>query len=146
MSANGPLLIEVTRDVSVELPEAELSWRFSRSSGPGGQHVNTSSTAAELTFDVAGSPSLPQSLRDRALRRLAGRLVDGTVTIRAEEFRSQLRNREAARDRLTELLRTALAPPPKRRKATRPSRGAVERRLESKKRRSTLKEGRRRDW
>ncbi|MDX6738171.1 alternative ribosome rescue aminoacyl-tRNA hydrolase ArfB [Actinocorallia sp. A-T 12471] len=143
---SGPLHVAVTPGVSVEIPEAELGWRFSRSSGPGGQHVNTSATAAELIFDVAGSAALPPPLRDRALRRLAGRLVDGTVTIRAEEYRSQLRNREAARERLADLLRTALAPPPKRRKATRPSRGAVERRLENKKRRSTLKEGRRRDW
>ncbi|GAB2816329.1 alternative ribosome rescue aminoacyl-tRNA hydrolase ArfB [Actinocorallia aurea] len=146
MSASEPLRIDVTSDVSVVVPETELSWRFSRSSGPGGQHVNTSSTAAELTFDVAGSPSIPENLRDRALRRLAGRLVAGAVTIRAEEFRSQLRNREAARERLADLLRTALAPPPKKRKATRPSRGAVQRRLDNKKRRSTLKEGRRRDW
>ncbi|MCD0450379.1 aminoacyl-tRNA hydrolase [Actinocorallia sp. API 0066] len=142
MSASGPLEV----NASVVIPEAELSWRFSRSSGPGGQHVNTSATAAELTFDIAASPSLPPALRDRALRRLAGRLAHGTVTIRAEEHRSQLRNREAARERLAELLRTATAPPPRPRKPTRTPRGVIERRLENKKRRAALKESRRRDW
>ena len=86
---------------SVVIPDAELSWRFSRSSGPGGQHVNTSDSAAELSFDLAGTPSLPQPYKDRALRRLAGRLIDGVITIRAEEHRSQLRNREAAKERLS---------------------------------------------
>ncbi|WP_106402343.1 alternative ribosome rescue aminoacyl-tRNA hydrolase ArfB [Actinocorallia populi] len=142
MSATGQIPISG----SVAIPEAELSWRFSRSSGPGGQHVNTSATAAELSFDVANSPSLPDPLRDRALQRLAHRLVNGVLTIRAEEYRSQLRNRDAARERLAALLRDAIAPPPRRRRPTKPSKGMIERRLENKKRRSTLKEGRRRDW
>lgn len=127
---------------SVVIPDAELRWRFSRSSGPGGQHVNTSDTAAELSFDVAGSPSLPQTYKDRALRRLAGRLVDGVLTIRAEEHRSQLRNREAAKARLGALLGEATAPPPKPRRPTKPSRRVRERRLENKRRRGEIKRGR----
>jgi ribosome-associated protein len=121
------------------IPEAELSWRFSRSSGPGGQHVNTSDTRAELSFDVAGSPSLPPPLRARALERLGGRLVDGVLTVSASEHRSQLRNREAAEDRLAGILREAVAAPPRARRATRPSRAARERRLESKKHRGQIK-------
>lgn len=142
MSATGPLPITG----SVVLPDAELLWRFSRSSGPGGQHVNTSSTAAELSFDVAGSPSLPEPLRERALARLGGRLAGGVVTIRAEEFRSQLRNREAARMRLAQLLREAIAAPPRQRRPTKPSRGAVERRIQAKKQRAQLKSTRRREF
>lgn len=124
---------------SISIPEAELRWRFSRSSGPGGQHVNTSATAAELSFDVATSPSLPEHLRQRALERLAGRLVDGVVTIRAEEFRSQFRNRQAACNRLIALLAEATAPPPKSRRPTKPSRRARERRLAGKRHRGEIK-------
>ncbi|MGH3388680.1 MAG: alternative ribosome rescue aminoacyl-tRNA hydrolase ArfB [Actinomadura sp.] len=127
---------------SVVIPAAELSWRFSRSSGPGGQHVNTSSTAAELSFDLAASPSLPGPLKERALTRLAGRLVGGVLTIRAEEHRSQLRNREAARARLSALLADATAPPPNKRRPTRPSKGVQERRLAGKRRRADLKRSR----
>ncbi|MEO5875082.1 MAG: alternative ribosome rescue aminoacyl-tRNA hydrolase ArfB [Streptosporangiaceae bacterium] len=130
---------------SVVIPDSELSWRFSRSSGPGGQHVNTSSTAAELSFDVAGSPSLTDVYRERALERLAGRLVNGVITIRAEEYRSQLRNRDAACERLAAVLRAATAPPPRKRRPTKPSRGATQRRLEEKKRRSQTKRLRRSD-
>jgi ribosome-associated protein len=130
---------------SVVIPDSELSWRFSRSSGPGGQHVNTSSTAAELSFDVANSPSLSETFRERALERLANRLVDGVVTIRAEEYRSQLRNRDAACERLAALLRDATAPPPRKRRPTKPSRGATQRRLDDKKRRSQTKKLRRSD-
>lgn len=127
---------------SVVIPDGELRWRFSRSSGPGGQHVNTSDTAAELSFDVAGSKALPEAYRERALQRLAGRLVDGVVTIRAEEFRSQLRNRDAAKERLATLLGEATAPPPRPRRATKPSRRAKERRLAAKKQRGNIKKGR----
>jgi ribosome-associated protein len=127
---------------SVAIPDTELRWRFSRSSGPGGQHVNTSDTAAELSFDVAGSPTLPQPYKDRALQRLAGRLVNGVLTIRAEESRSQLRNREAAKERLSALLSEATAPPPKPRRPTKPSRRAQARRIEGKRRRGDLKRGR----
>ncbi|WP_329244106.1 alternative ribosome rescue aminoacyl-tRNA hydrolase ArfB [Actinoallomurus sp. NBC_01490] len=127
---------------SVVIPDSELSWRFSRSSGPGGQHVNTSDTAAELSFDVAGSPALPEPYRERALHRLSGRLVGGVLTVRAEEHRSQLRNREAAKERLAALLNEATAPPPKTRRPTKPSRRVQARRLENKRRRGELKRGR----
>ena len=85
---------------SLALPERELRWRFSRASGPGGQGVNTTDSRVELSFDVADSPSVPEPLRARALARLAGRLVDGVLTVVAAEHRSQLRNRAAARERL----------------------------------------------
>lgn len=124
---------------SVAIPAAELQWRFSRSSGPGGQHVNKTSSAAELLFDVAGSPSLPEPYRARALRRLAGRLVDGVLTVRAEENRSQWRNRQIAQERLAAILREATAPEPAARRATKPGRGAVERRLRGKQHRAETK-------
>ncbi|WP_242909132.1 alternative ribosome rescue aminoacyl-tRNA hydrolase ArfB [Actinomadura terrae] len=130
---------------SVSVPESELRWRFSRSSGPGGQHVNTSATAAELSYDVAAS-SLPEPYKTRALERLAGRLVRGVLTIRAEEFRSQLRNRDAARARLAAILAEATAPPPKKRVPKKIPRGINERRLENKKRRSNVKRSRSRRW
>jgi ribosome-associated protein len=135
----GPL--QVTSRVAV--PEAELSWRFSRSSGPGGQSVNTTDSRAELSFDVARSPSLPDGLRERALQRLAGRLVDGVLTVAASEQRSQLQNREEAERRLAQLLREAVAAPPKQRRPTRPTRGSKERRLKVKRQRSQLKQARR---
>ncbi|MEU4676044.1 alternative ribosome rescue aminoacyl-tRNA hydrolase ArfB [Micromonospora sp. NPDC023737] len=127
------------------VPAAELRERFSRSSGPGGQGVNTADTRVELSFDLANSPSLPESLRTRALERLAGRLVDGVLTITASEHRAQLANREAARERLAALLREAISPPPPPRRPTRPSRGAKERRLADKKRQSQRKRERRVD-
>lgn len=125
------------------IPSAELSERFSRSSGPGGQGVNTTDSRVELSFDVAGSASVPESLRARMLDRLSSRLVDGVVTITASEHRSQLMNREAARARLTMLLLEAAAPPPAKRRPTKPSRGSKERRLASKKRRGEVKRTRR---
>jgi ribosome-associated protein len=138
----------VTGDLRVNarltIPAGELQWRFSRSSGPGGQSVNTADSRAELSFDVAGSPSLGSTYRARALERLSGRLVDGVVTVSSQTERSQLRNREAAMDRLAGLLREAVAPPPAPRRATRPTRAAKERRLESKKQRGSTKAMRRR--
>ena len=125
---------------SLVLPERELHWRFSRASGPGGQGVNTTDSRVELSFDVAGSPSLPEPLRDRALDRLAGRLVDGVLTVVAAEPRSQLRNRATARARLAALLREAIAPDPPRRRPTRPSAGSQRRRLDDKARHSRLKQ------
>ncbi|MDW5324099.1 alternative ribosome rescue aminoacyl-tRNA hydrolase ArfB [Plantactinospora sp. KLBMP9567] len=127
------------------IPEAELHWRFSRSSGPGGQGVNTTDSRAELSFDVANSTALPERLKARALDRLGGRLSDGVLTVTASEHRAQLRNREAAQARLTALLADAIAPPPPPRRPTKPSRGAKERRLAEKKRRSQLKQLRRPD-
>ncbi|MDT3441281.1 MULTISPECIES: alternative ribosome rescue aminoacyl-tRNA hydrolase ArfB [unclassified Pseudofrankia] len=125
------------------LPETELRWRFSRSSGPGGQGVNTTDSRAEVRFDVARSPAIPEPLRERALARLAGRLVDGDLVVTSSEQRSQLRNREAALDRLVALLHDATAPPPRRRRPTKPTRGSVERRLDTKRRRSATKRTRR---
>nr|WP_269205316.1 alternative ribosome rescue aminoacyl-tRNA hydrolase ArfB [Motilibacter aurantiacus] len=125
------------------VPAAELSWRFSRSSGPGGQSVNTTDSRVELTYDLAASAALPAPLKARALQRLEGRLVDGAVVVVASEQRSQLRNREAARARLRDLLLEATAPPPRPRRATRPTRGSVERRLKAKKARSDVKRMRR---
>lgn len=127
---------------SVSLPEAELMWRFSRSSGPGGQHVNTSDSQVELRFDLANTDALPEVWKQRALERLASRLVDGVVSVRASEHRSQWRNREMAATRLAALLAEATAPPPKPRRATKIPRGINERRLRNKKQRSDTKRGR----
>ena len=125
------------------IPDGELHERFSRSSGPGGQSVNTTDSRVELSFDVLRSPTLPERERNRALERLASRLTDGVVTVAAENERSQLMNREAARARLAALLRDAIAPPPPPRVATKPTRGARERRLETKRRRAQVKRNRR---
>ncbi|MET8990345.1 alternative ribosome rescue aminoacyl-tRNA hydrolase ArfB [Nonomuraea wenchangensis] len=131
----GPLVV----NDAVVIPDAELVWRFSRSSGPGGQGVNTTDSRVELTFDVAASTALPPALKQRALDRLGS----STVTIAASEYRSQLRNREAATQRLAQRLREAIAPPPKRRRPTKPSKGSVERRIAAKKQRSDVKRLRR---
>jgi ribosome-associated protein len=136
----------VTIEVTVRgrvIPPEELSWRFSRSPGPGGQSVNTSETRVELSFDLAGSDALPAVLKDRALRALDGRTTDGVITVAASENRSQLRNREAAAARMSALLTEATAPPPRPRRPTRPSRAARERRLADKQRRSEIKRLRR---
>ncbi|MFF1376475.1 alternative ribosome rescue aminoacyl-tRNA hydrolase ArfB [Streptomyces sp. NPDC058308] len=135
---SGPYVIRG----SVSLPEAELMWRFSRSSGPGGQHVNTSDSQVELRFDLANTDALPDVWKQRALERLASRLVDGVVSVRASEHRSQWRNREMAAARLASLLAEATAPPPKPRRATKIPRGINERRLRTKKQRSETKRGR----
>jgi ribosome-associated protein len=140
---SGPYVIRG----SVSLPEAELMWRFSRSSGPGGQHVNTSDSQVELRFDLAATDALPEVWKDRALQRLESRLVGGVVTVRASEHRSQWRNRETALVRLASLLAEATAPPPKPRRKTRIPRGINERRLREKKQRGDTKRGRSgRDW
>jgi ribosome-associated protein len=128
---------------SVLIPEAELGWRFSRSSGPGGQGVNTTDSRVELVFDVAASTAFTPDQRERVHQRLSRRLVDGAVTVVAAEHRSQLRNREAARIRLAAMLRAALAPDPPNRRPTRPSRAARERRLADKRRRTLTKRLRR---
>ncbi|PZS12522.1 MAG: aminoacyl-tRNA hydrolase [Pseudonocardiales bacterium] len=125
------------------MPEAELGWRFSRSSGPGGQGVNTTDSRVELIFDVAASTALTEQQRARVLQRLSNRLVNGVLTVVASEYRSQLRNREAARARLDAMLRAALAPDPPTRRPTRPSRAARERRLADKRRRMLIKRLRR---
>jgi ribosome-associated protein len=128
----------------LEIPDHELSWRFSRSSGPGGQSVNTTDSRVELSFDLARSTALPDHLRERALSRLGGRLAGGVLTIAASEYRSQHRNREAAAARLVTVLTEALAPPPKTRKKSRPSWASQERRLAGKRRRGETKALRRR--
>lgn len=135
----GP--IRVTRTVVV--PERELRWRFSRSSGPGGRSVDTTDSRVELSLDLRTTTALGPIQRARVLERLRRRLVDGVLTITASEHRSQLQNREAAVGRLTEVLRSALAPTPPPRKPTRASRAAVERRLAEKRRRAETKRLRR---
>ncbi|TCC64646.1 aminoacyl-tRNA hydrolase [Kribbella pittospori] len=123
----------------VVIPDSELAWRFSRSSGPGGQSVNTTDSRVELSFDVAATTALSDVLKARALERLGSRLVDGVVTIAASEYKSQWRNREAARERLVALIREAIAPPPRKRRPTKPSKSSVRRRLDDKKRRGQTK-------
>jgi ribosome-associated protein len=130
---------------SVVIPEAELSWRFSRSSGPGGQGVNTTDSRVELLFDVARTTALGPTLRARALDRLSGRLVDGVLSVTASEHRSQLRNREAAERRLVAELAAAIQPPARPRRPTTATRASVERRLAAKKHRAEIKRMRRPD-
>ncbi|CAM3985079.1 alternative ribosome rescue aminoacyl-tRNA hydrolase ArfB [Nocardiopsis rhodophaea] len=125
--------------VRVVLVDSELRWRFSRSGGPGGQHVNTSDTRVALSLDLTSTAALTEDQRQRALRRLEGRLVGGVLTVTAADSRSQSRNRELARERLTAVLAEAAAPGPRARRATRPGRAAKERRLKSKRRRAELK-------
>jgi ribosome-associated protein len=126
-------------DAGLTIPESELSWRFSRSSGPGGQGVNTADSRVELVWDAAHSAVLSPIQRERLLDHLSGRLVDGVLTIAASEHRAQLRNRDAARARLATIVAGALRPPPPSRRPTTPSRGAKERLLKAKKRRADLK-------
>lgn len=126
------------------IPEGELEYRATRSSGPGGQHVNTSSTRIELVWDVAGSPTLHEDDRVRLLEKLAPRLdTAGRLRLVAQGERSQLRNRDAATARLIDVVRKALVVP-KRRKATRPTAASREKRLQQKRQRSTLKRDRKR--
>jgi ribosome-associated protein len=129
----------------VEIPEGELRWRFSRSSGPGGQGVNTTDSRVELSWDLEATTALRPALKERARERLGNRLVDGVLTVVASEHRAQLRNREAALERLADLVARAIEPPPPPRRATRPSRGAKERRISAKKRRGEIKRLRRPD-
>jgi ribosome-associated protein len=129
--------VRITPELAI--PVAELEFRASRSSGPGGQGVNTTDSRVELRFDLAGSPSLPPEAKARALRRLGPRLDSGGVLrVVAQTQRSQLANRRAAIDRFTELLSAALATP-RPRHPTRPTRAATARRVESKRRRSATK-------
>ena len=143
--APGGVVIRPTRGApgGLLIPDAELAERFSRSSGPGGQSVNTTDSRVELSWDVAGSAALTGIQRERLLERLAGRLVDGVLTIAAAEHRSQFQNRSAARRRLQDLVTDALAPPSPSRRATKPSRAAKARRVDAKRRRAEVKAGRR---
>ena len=133
-------MLQVTPHIAIE--ESEIDERFVRSSGPGGQNVNKVSTAVQLRFDVERSPSLDDRVRQR-LRGLAGsRLTaDGVLVIEARRHRTQAQNREDARERLIELVREAAKKPTKRR-ATRPTRAARERRIEGKRQRSERKQSR----
>jgi ribosome-associated protein len=125
------------------IPESELTWRFSRSSGPGGQGVNTADSRVELTWNVAESAALSPFHRQRILDRLGNRMTDGAITIAASEHRTQLRNRDAARERLAALVADALRPPSPPRRKTKPTKGSQERRLQSKKQRTDVKRLRR---
>lgn len=124
---------------SVVIPQAELSWKFSRSSGPGGQSVNTTDSKVQLVFDLRNSRGLSEHLRNRALARLESKLVDGCLVISASEQRSQLQNRRAAEQRLIEVLKEATAPPPRARRPTRPTKASAERRIKEKKGRGRTK-------
>ena len=126
----------------VVVPEEELTERFSRSSGPGGQSVNTADSRVELLWDITASAVLDGWQRERLLTRLRGRLIDGKLSVIASEHRSQLQNRSAARERLGRVVAEALLPPPPPRRPTKPSRGARERRLAGKRHRSDVKRGR----
>ncbi len=131
----GPLRIPR----AVEIPAKELRWRFSRSSGPGGQSVNTADSRVQLGLDLTSTTALGPAQRKRALQRLGDRLVDGVLTVTAQEERSQIRNRELALERLQEILAGAIAPPPRKRRPTEPSKRAVDRRIATKKRRGRTK-------
>ncbi len=133
-------MLIITRNI--QIPDNELSERFVRSSGPGGQNVNKVSTAVELRFDVRNSPSLPEPVRTRLLARADRRLTDdGVLVISAQRFRTQDRNREDARERLAQIILAATVVP-KKRVATKPTRAAKERRLGGKKIKAGIKQGR----
>ena len=134
---------DVVVDPHVTIPVAELQWRFSRSSGAGGQHVNTTDSRVELSWDLLASPVLTAVQRERARQRLGAAMIDGVVTVTASDRRSQLRNRELAAERLARLVAGAIAPPPPRRRPTRPSAGSRRRRADDKRRRSETKRLRR---
>ena len=126
------------------VPPEELQWSFARASGPGGQSVNTTDSAVRLSWNVLASGLLSDGQRARLQARLASRLRDGAITVSAREHRSQRANRQAAAERMSALLAEALAPPPKHRRPTRPSRSARRRRLDAKRRRGDVKQLRRR--
>ncbi|QHC60295.1 alternative ribosome rescue aminoacyl-tRNA hydrolase ArfB [Rathayibacter sp. VKM Ac-2760] len=139
---------EASADLEVSaaltIPATELQWRFSRSSGPGGQHVNTSDSRVQLTWSAAESAVLSEEQRSRILERLSQRMVAGAVTVTVSQQRSQLRNRESALATLRDLVAAALAPPAAPRRPTRPTRGSARRHLASKQQRSATKQQRRR--
>ena len=145
MPANDDASGDLTVTGSLVVPAAALSWRFSRSSGPGGQGVNTADSRVEVSVAPLDLPGVTDAQRQRLAARLGDRLVDGVLTIAASEHRQQLRNRQAARERLAAVLRAALAPPPPSRRRTKPTRGSQERRIEAKKQRGQLKK-QRRSW
>ncbi len=129
---------------ALTIPASELGWRFSRSSGPGGQHVNTSDSRVELSWNVGASAALSDGQRLMLLTRLGHRLTAGVITVTASERRSQLRNREIALAKLADLVATGLAPEAAHRRATKPTRGSNRRRLAAKEQRAATKRQRRR--
>lgn len=128
---------------SLTIPASEFSWRFSRSSGPGGQHVNTTDSRAELMWNISGSAILTDEQRELLLKRLGRKLVGGTITVTASEERSQLRNREIAMNKLAGIIRAGLVPESIRR-ASKPTRGSARRHRVAKELRSATKQQRRR--
>ena len=136
--------MDLTVTPALTIPAGELSWRFSRSSGPGGQHVNTSDSRASVSWNIAESPALSEAQRQLLLARLDRRLIAGVVTVTSSEQRSQLRNRETALSRLADLVADGLAPEAARRRKTKPTRGSNYRRLDAKKQRAATKQQRRR--
>jgi ribosome-associated protein len=129
---------------ALTIPAAELGWRFSRSSGPGGQHVNTSDSRVELSWNVGASAALSDRQKLMLLTRLGPRLIAGVITVTASERRSQLRNREIALAKLSGLVAECLAPEAAPRRPTKPTRGSNRRRLAAKEQRSATKQQRRR--
>lgn len=136
--------MDVQISPSLTIPAAELRWRFSRASGPGGQHVNTTDTRVELSWNIETSQVLPTRERERLIARLGTRVTAGSITVSASQHRSQLRNRQVAMDKLAATISSALTPAPAARRRTRPTRGSVRRRLEGKRRRGEIKKLRQR--
>ena len=139
-----PCCMDLEVSPRLTIPASELQWRFSRSSGPGGQHVNTSDSRVQLTWNVADSPVVTDDQRTALLSRLGRRISGGAITVTVSAQRSQLRNRETALDRLAMLVRDALAPPAAIRRATRPTLGSARRHLAAKRQRSEIKQQRQR--
>jgi ribosome-associated protein len=129
---------------ALTIPTSELAWRFSRSSGPGGQHVNTTDSRVELSWNVGDSGALSDGQRLMLLTRLERRLIAGVITVTASERRSQLRNREIALAKLSDIVAEGRAPEAAPRKATKPTRGSNRRRLAAKEQRAATKRQRRR--
>ena len=134
--------MNLTINSRLVIPSKELNWRFSRSSGPGGQGVNTTDSRVELVFDIKNSSVISSFLKQRLLQKLDSRCVNGCLNLIAMEERSQYQNRQLALARLSVILREGLKPPPQTRKATKPTRGSQKRRLYAKKHRSVLKQKR----
>ncbi|MDQ0819320.1 ribosome-associated protein [Arthrobacter sp. V4I6] len=129
---------------ALTIPTSELGWRFSRSSGPGGQHVNTTDSRVELSWNVADSAALSEDQRQMLIGRLGRRLIAGVITVTASEQRSQLRNRETALAKLADVVAEGLAPEAAPRRATKPTRGSNRRRLAAKEQRAATKRQRQR--